>query len=103
MQRPEPPKTIYRIALHAGNFFGSYNGVCFEKGCLEPIDFKSFADALTIAKIQCINVAAEKDYEGARIIAVDKFIFENGTTSILPVVWVHVEGDGLNPNVEEIS
>lgn len=96
-------ETIYRIALHADNFFGLYNGVVFEKGCLEPKDFKSYEDALTIAKLSCVNVAADPQFTGNRVIAVDKFTKENSTTNILPMVHIHIEGTGLNPYVEEIS
>ncbi len=100
-------ETIYRLALHAKyrgeDFFGLYNGATFERGCLEPVDFKALADAMTIAKIQAINVAAEEEYSGKCAIAIDKFTMENGTTHILPMAYIHIDGDGLNPYVEEIS
>ena len=100
-------ETIYRIALHGfyngGDFFGIYNGTVFEKGCLDPVDFKEYEDALTIAKIQCINVASDPEFSGRRVIAIDKFMREGANIDILPVAWIHIEGDGLNPFVEEIS
>lgn len=100
-------ETIYRIAFHGfhegKDFFGIYNGSVFEKGCLDPIDFKSYDDAMTIAKIQCLNIAADPEFTGKRIICIDRFTREGGTINILPMAWIHVEGDGLNPFVEEIS
>jgi len=102
-----PTETIYRIALHAfhlgTDFFGNYNGVFFEKACLDPIDFKSYDHALTIAKIQCINIANDPEFTGKRLITIDKFTKEGETVNIVGVARIYIEGKGYNPTVEEIS